>query len=259
MKISIITVCFNSDATIRDTIHAVASQRNVELEHIIVDGGSNDKTVDFIQQHSNQICKWISECDQGIYDAMNKGIKMASGDIIGFLNADDVYTNDHVLEKVLLSFSDSSVDACYSDLVYVEQNDIGKVVRYWKACEYKEGLYLNGWCPPHPTFFVRRSVYEKYGEFDLNYKLAADFELMARFIVKFKIKTKYIPATLVKMRLGGETNKSIFNILVQNYEILQAYRKNNIDFSPIKFIVGKVFSRGNQYFTKRNYKPSQNT
>ena len=248
MKISIITVCFNSAKTITDTIQSVANQDYTDIEHIIVDGGSTDGTVEIISKASN-VAHFISEPDDGIYDAMNKGIALAKGDVVGILNADDFYTSNHVLSKIATVFENPSIDACYADLVYVDQNNTDQVVRYWKSSPFKQGLFLKGWMPPHPTFFCRKSVYEKYGVFNLYYKIAADVEILFRFIEQVGIKTVYLPELLIRMRIGGTTNKSISNILIQNREILTVLVNHYGDVSYFKFFINKLASRVKQFVT----------
>jgi len=250
MKISIITVCYNSRTTIRDTIESVLAQNYSNIEYIIVDGLSNDGTLDIIREYGKRIDIVISESDIGIYDAMNKGIQSATGDVIGILNSDDFYIDDHVLSDVAKVFLDQNIDACYGDLVYVKQNNVDQVVRFWKSRDYKLGLFKAGWMPPHPTFFVRKSVYERLGSFDLNYKIAADFELLFRFIEQHKIRTRYLPKVLVKMRLGGKSNKSLANIYKQNREIIRALKCNYRRFSISKFLLNKAIIRFIQLLTK---------
>jgi len=247
MKISVITVSYNNAATIEDTIMSVASQSYQDIEHIIVDGGSTDGTLKVIGCHKNKISKFISESDEGIYDAMNKGIKLSQGDIIGFLNADDIYADNIVMGKVASVFDDPAVDACYADLVYVSKDDLNKVVRYWKSMEYRENLFRKGWMPAHPTFFVRKAVYDKYGNFDLSFKFQSDFDLTMRFLDVHKIKSIYIPEIFVKMRMGGATNKSMLNIIKGNIEAYRACLKNGINVSPF-FMVRKILSRIPQFF-----------
>jgi glycosyltransferase involved in cell wall biosynthesis len=246
LKISIITVCFNSATTIENTVVSVAGQKNVGVEHIIVDGASTDGTIDIVNKYKS-ISKFISEPDRGIYDAMNKGIALATGDVIGTLNADDFYANDNVLEDVAQIFLDTNVDACYGDLVYVSQENTNNIVRYWKSRNYVSGLFKSGWMPAHPTFFVRKGVYERLGSFDLNYKIAADFEILFRFIEQYKITTKYIPKVLVIMRLGGTTNKNLSNIFRQNKEIITILNNCYVDFSIVKFVFRKLFNRFFQF------------
>lgn len=249
--ISVITVCFNSSATIEDTINSVEAQIYSNVEHLVIDGASTDSTMEIVGQHAS-IKRAISEPDGGIYDAMNKGISIAQGEIIGMLNADDLYADDDVLSRVSELFSDASIDACYADLVYVKQQDTNVIVRYWKSREFESGLFKDGWMPAHPTFFVRKSVYERLGGFDLNYKIAADFELLFRFIEQHKIRTRYLPKVLVKMRLGGTTNKSLANIYKQNREILRVLKCNYSRFSISNFILNKAISRFTQFLTKPN-------
>jgi glycosyltransferase involved in cell wall biosynthesis len=249
-KISIITVCRNSAATIRETLESVASQSHRNLEHIIIDGCSTDGTLAVINEWKQYPVRLVSEPDKGIYDAMNKGVRLATGDIVGILNSDDLYYDVHVLENVSAAMGDASVDSCYADLVYVDKNNINQIVRYWKSCIFKKGLFQRGWVPPHPTFFVRRCIYEKHGLFDLNYLLAADFELMARFLERREIKSIYIPKIFVKMRFGGASNKSVINIIRQNIEIYKACKKNDVPLSLPSFLAMKTGSRIKQFFTK---------
>ena len=254
MKISIITVVYNSAATIEDTIMSVASQTYQDVEHIVVDGASTDGTLSVIHRHMDKIKRFISEPDKGIYDAMNKGIRLAGGDVIGFLNADDIYADNSVLEKVAGVFDDSAVDACYADLVYVSKDDLNKVIRYWKSREYQEGLFRKGWMPAHPTFFVRKAVYDKYGGFDLDFKFQSDFDLTMRFLEVYKIKAVYIPEIFVKMRVGGATNRSPINIIKGNIEAYRACKKNGLNVS-LFFIVRKILSRIPQFFSKHDIFP----
>jgi len=246
IKVSIVTASFNSERTIGETFSSLAEQTYPNIEHVLIDGGSSDSTVPIAKEQGNRIVKLVSEPDFGIYDAMNKGIRLASGGIVGTLNADDVYADSHVLEKVADVFSDPTVDVCYGDLVYVSPGDVNKVLRVWKASDYSQGLFLRGWVPPHPTFFVRRSVYEQHGGFDLDFPLAADFELMLRFLHCLRLKAVYIPHTLVKMRLGGATNKNIKNIFNQNVEIYRAGRKNNVPLG-MRYFAGKLYDRVKQH------------
>lgn len=250
MIISIITVCFNSEKTIGDTIKSVISQSHKNIEYIVVDGASNDGTMGVIERYRNALAEVISEPDHGIYDAMNKGIEKATGNVIGFINADDFYASPNVLQVVANIFSDPTVDACYGDLYYVRQYDTSTVVRYWKSSEFKQHSFEKGWCPPHPTFFVRREVYEHFGGFDLSYRIAADMELMMRFLEVHKIRARYIPDVLVKMRMGGTTNRSLSNIVKQNKEILRALKTHGLRSSALRLIASKLVSRGRQFFVR---------
>jgi glycosyltransferase involved in cell wall biosynthesis len=254
MKISIITVTLNSGKTIKETIESVIRQNYQNIEHIVIDGGSSDNTISIVQSYKKHISFLISENDYGIYDAMNKGIDVSAGDIIGFLNSDDFYANNEVINSVVKEFRNNpKIDACYSDLIYVDKFNTSKVIRYFKSSRFKEGLFSKGWCPPHPTFFVRRSVYERFGKFDTNYQISSDVDLMMRFLEKHKIKSQYISEVWVKMRTGGTTNKSLKNIWLQNKEILLSFNRNNLSVNIFKFFIFKIFSRLFQYF-KRPYK-----
>jgi glycosyltransferase involved in cell wall biosynthesis len=249
LKISVITVCFNSAGTIKDTIESISQQDYPKVEHIVVDGGSTDGTIDILRG-SRWVSSWISEPDFGIYDAMNKGLRLATGDVVGFLNADDVYATPTALSQIAQAFSNPEVDACYGDLVYVTQDDISRVVRYWKSGEYTKGNFSKGWMPPHPTFYARHEVYERFGGFDLNFKIAADVEFLMHVIEAGGIRLKYIPKLLVRMRLGGVTNRSLSNILKQNLEVARAAKKNNIPFFMIKYALCKSANRLTQFVRK---------
>lgn len=252
MKISVVTVCRNAESTIENTIDSVAGQTCNNVEHIIVDGASTDGTLDIIRRYEAVVAKWVSEPDQGIYDAMNKGLAMATGDIVGFLNSDDILASPTVLEQIDQVFRDESLDACFADLVYVDKHDLAKVVRYWKSSSFFAGAFSQGWCPAHPTFYARKSVYDSLGGFDTSYKLAADADLMMRYLEKGGIKSLYVPEVWVRMRLGGQTNRNISNILQQNREILQALRSNGLVVSPARFAAKKLTRRILQRYSKPN-------
>ena len=252
MKISIITVVLNNVNTIVDTINSVLCQKYKNIEYIIIDGGSTDGTLSLLKSRRHQLSALVSEPDRGIYDAMNKGLKLANGDVIGFLNADDFYCNSEVISKVAREFElDSFLEANYADLIYVDKINTSKSIRYFKSTEFKQGLFLKGWCPPHPTFFVRRSVYEKFGYFNLNYRIASDVDLMMRFLEIHKIKTQYISQTWVKMRMGGTTTKNLKNIWIQNQEILNSFRKEGLYVNTISFFIHKVISRSMQFLNHK--------
>ena len=250
MKFSIVTVCFNSAEHIADALESVDSQTGVDLEHWIIDGGSQDGTQTVVAKHERPWRHLISEPDGGIYHAMNKGIRLAKGDVIGFINSDDFYASAEVLALVEEVFADEQIDACYGDLCYVEQRNVASVVRYWRSSTFKPGLFSRGWVPPHPTLFLRRRVLERYGIFDQQYRIAADFELMARLIEVHRVKTVYIPKVLVKMRLGGTTNRSWSNILKQNLEIWHALGVHRLRPSLISFLLSKLSLRARQFFAK---------
>jgi glycosyltransferase involved in cell wall biosynthesis len=247
MKISIITVSYNSAETIADTIRSVAFQTYQDIEHLVIDGRSKDATMAVVEAHRHPNLFLTSEADRGIYDAMNKGVALATGDIIGFINADDFYPSPEVLSKVATAFKASGADCCYSDLCYVQQADTSRSVRYWRSSPFRSGLFAKGWCPPHPTFFVRREVYERLGGFDLTFKIAADAELMARFLEVGRISSHYIPEVLVHMRMGGTTNRSLTNVIKQNLEIRRGFLALGLGFSWVRFLSHKLLTRGLQY------------
>lgn len=249
MKISVITVSYNAAATIEDTLRSVAAQIHPEIEHIVVDGASRDGTREILERYRNSLAQLVSEPDQGIYDAMDKGIRFATGDIVGTLNADDIYANNRVLERVAQAFQDPGVEACYGDLVYVVHDDLTQIRRYWKSREYRPGMFSRGWMPAHPTFFVRRSVYQRCGLFDLRYHLQSDFELTMRFLEICRIKSVYLPGIMVRMRMGGVSNRSISNVIRGNIEAYKACKKHGIKVSPLFFLM-KIASRIPQFFTR---------
>ncbi len=252
MKISIITVSYNSEKFIEDCINSLLNQSYKNIEYIIVDGLSSDNTFKIVKQYSDFISVIVHEPDKGIYDAMNKGLKVSTGDVVGFLHSDDMYANQDVISKVVNLFkSDPELDACYGDLNYVKREDVSKVVRYWKSCKYEKGLFSKGWTPPHPTVFIKRKIYEYYGNFNTYYPIISDVELMMRFFEVKKIKTKYLNETLVKMRLGGKSNKSLRSVLYQNFDILNALKKNGLESNPIIFFINKIISRTKQYIQKQ--------
>ncbi len=225
MKLSIITAVYNNKNTIKDAIDSVLSQTYENIEYIVVDGGSSDGTVDILQSYGDKISKLISEPDKGIYDALNKGIESASGDVIGFLHSDDVYSNSSLLSKVAYLFGEH--DGVYGDLVYTPKDDTEKIFRHWRAGEFHANKLAWGWMPPHPTLFLKREVYKKHGGFDLDFKIAADYDFMLR-VLHTGIKTGYIPEVLYKMRLGGKSNKSLKNIIQKSREDYIAIQKNGV-------------------------------
>lgn len=225
------------------------SQRDIDLEFIVIDGGSTDNTLSILEENKNRIQHLVSEADKGMYDALNKGLSLASGEVIGVLNSDDLYADDMVLKKVLTVFEDTGSDTVYGDLVYVSRTDLSKIIRYWKSGKYETGMFERGWMPPHPAFFVKREVYEKYGYFNLELGSAADYELMLRFIRKAAVSTYYISEVLVKMRVGGISNKSLINRLKANENDLKAWQVNGIkhDWS-FRFL--KPLSKIKQYLSR---------
>lgn len=228
MKISIITITYNSAATLEQTIQSVLNQTYRSIEYIIVDGGSTDGTLAIIEKYKDKIHQFVSEKDNGLYDALNKAIAMASGDVIGMLHSDDFYIHDKVIEHYAAVFSKENPDAVYGDLYYVDKDNTDKIIRKWKSGTYRHGAFVNGWMPPHPTFFVKRNVYAAYGTFNPEFKSAADYELMLRFIHLHKIKLAYLPEYTVRMRVGGKSNKSVQNRINANLEDRRAWEVNGL-------------------------------
>lgn len=249
LKVSIITACYNSEITIENTIHSVLDQDYKKIEYIIVDGQSIDKTLDIVNKFSGKISQVISEKDAGMYHALNKGIRFASGDVVAFLHADDFYSHNSVVSMVVEQFEKTNADAVYGDLQYVDKKDTTKIFRNWKSCEYEDGLFLKGWMPPHPTFFVKKHCYEKFGIFKTNLKFAADYELMLRFIYKHKIKTSYIHEVFVKMRVGGKSNVSLMNRIKANREDRLAWKMNGLKPNFLTLIL-KPLSKIFQFLKK---------
>lgn len=227
MKISIITATYNSAATVRDTLISIAGQQYPSVEHIIVDGMSKDNTLTIVNEFAH-VAKVISEKDKGIYDAMNKGVQLATGEIIGILNSDDFYTGPSILEKVAMAFENPSVDAVYGDLQYVKPANVEVITRTWKAGAFQKKYLYYGWMPPHPTFFLRRHIYEKCGLFNTVLRSAADYELMLRVLLKYNTRVQYIPEVLVKMRAGGMSNASLKNRFKANKEDAMAWKLNDL-------------------------------
>lgn len=249
MKISIITAVYNGVKTIESCIKSILTQSYKNIEHIIIDGGSTDGTLEVIKTYTNKVAKVVSEPDRGIYEALNKGIRISSGDVIGLLHSDDFYAHGKVIEKVADVFMKYNVDSCYGDLQYVDKNDDSKVIRYWKSSKYRCGKFKYGWMPPHPTFFVKREIYEKYGNFNTDFRIAADYELMLRFLEKHKISTHYIPEVLIKMRLGGTSNKSLRNMFIKSSEDYRAWKINNLNRGFYTILL-KNLSKMPQFFKR---------
>jgi glycosyltransferase involved in cell wall biosynthesis len=250
MKVSIITVAYNAADTIADTIESVAQQDHVDIEHIIIDGASSDGTIEIVDRYRESLAIVVSEPDQGIYDAMNKGLRMATGEIVGMLNADDIYADNGVISRVAGVFAeDEGLDGVYGDIVFVNRQSPQKTVRYWKSRPYRDGLFEKGWMPPHPTFFVRSEVYRRYGDFDTRFRIQSDFDLCMRFMAIHHVRTRYLPGVMVKMRMGGVTSSGPVNVIKGNIEAYNACRKNGLKVSPL-FIARKILSRVPQFLRR---------
>ena len=248
MKISVITAVYNRHQTVGQALDSVLSQSYPAVESIVIDGASTDGTLAVLESYRPRLGVLISERDQGIYDALNKGIKHATGDVVGFLHADDVFENCEVLAKVAVAFQDPVIDAVYGDLVYVRHDDINKVIRYWKSGHYNDAALSRGWMPPHPTFYVRRSVYERLGGFDTRYRIAADYDTVLRFLAVGKIRAAYIPDVLVRMRAGGISNRSLKTILRKSLEDIDVLRRNQV--GGVVTLFQKNFSKLSQFWRR---------
>ena len=249
MKVSIITVTYNSEKYLKNCIESVIKQRYQDIEHIIIDGKSTDNTLSIIKKYKSHIVKTISETDRGIYDAINKGMVMATGDIIGNLNSDDILVDDDVIESIVKAFEQEKVDTVYGDLEYVAAIDTNKIIRIWKGKSFKRSRFRYGWMPAHPTFYIKRSLIEKYGYYQNHYYTAADYEFMARYLYKNRVSSYYLPKLIVKMRMGGQSNKNLYHRLRANRRDFLAMKKNNIPFAFFVSIL-KPLIKLNQFFKK---------
>ena len=215
---------------------SVAAQEGVEVEHIVIDGGSRDGTLEIIARHRDRISVLVSEPDGGIYDAMNKGLALATGDVVGFLNSDDIYAAPDALSSVQAAFADLRCQAIHGDVAYVAQDDLSRVLRHWTPNPEDAAGFRRGWHPPHPCFFVRRELVHRYGGFDLTFRIAADYEWMLRYVKRYQVALVYVPKLLVKMRVGGVSNGSLLGILRANIECYLAWRKNGLSANPLMVI-----------------------
>lgn len=250
LKISVITACFNSEATIGEAIATLKRQSWDNIEHVVIDGLSQDATVEIASKTLGDGDVLVSEKDQGIYDALNKGIQHASGDVVGFLHSDDLYANNEVLAKVARCFDDPRVGAVYGDLQYVNAVSPDKVIRHWRSGVFSVGKLKRGWMPPHPTFFMRRDLYRELGGFDLSYRIAGDYDSLLRYLSSEKVKAAYLPEVLIKMRVGGASNGSVKQIIRKSREDISAMRKNGIN--PLIALPCKNLSKLPQFFSGRS-------
>ena len=243
MKISIITASFRSAATIRDTLESVNIQTFPDIDHVIIDAASKDDTLQLVRDFGKRVVHVTCEPDKGIFDAYNKGLRVAKGDVIGILNSDDFYASPHVIADVMRVFEDPSVDAVYADLVYVDKDDTRRIVRHWKSHPYRDGDFSRAFSPPHPTLFLRRSVYERTGGFNPDFRLAGDYEYMLRAFHAARVKSVYLPEIVVKMRTGGATGGTWKFIKHQNVEILQALASQQVPVFKAAFFLRKLVDR----------------
>lgn len=248
MKVSIITATYNSSETIVDTLKSLEQQSYPDIEYIIIDGASKDNTLDVVRDNCSRVSKIISEPDKGIYDALNKGIQAATGDVIGFLHSDDLFAYPDAVADIVATLEKNQSQAAYADLAYVSKEDTEKMVRLWNSGAYQRNKMLSGWMPPHPTFYMKRELYLSLGQFDLGFKIAADYDSLLRYLWSNKVSMSYLPKVLIKMRVGGASNRSLSNIYKKTCEDIQALKNNNVFWPKAIFI--KNFSKIPQFFRR---------
>ncbi len=249
MKISIVTVAYNSAATIADTLRSVAAQTHSDIEHIVIDGASRDDTMALVRQEGAHLARVVSEPDQGIYDAMNKGLALATGDVLGFLNSDDMLADPGAAAAIAQALTDSGADAVFGDILMVDPVRLDRVRRYWRPGPHRPGALLRGWLAPHPTLYVRRQALLDVGGFDLSYPLQADFDLELKLFEKMKIRSHYLPRTLVRMRMGGASTGSWRNVVRGNLEAARSARSHGYG-GGVAFVATKVLSRIPQFLSR---------
>ncbi|HXP48942.1 MAG TPA: glycosyltransferase family 2 protein [Bacteroidia bacterium] len=243
LKVTIITACLNNADTLESALQSVVEQDYKNIEYIVIDGASTDGTQALLEKYKSKINVLISEKDKGIYEALNKGLNKATGDIIGFLHADDFYSTSTIISKIAAAFEKENTDCIYGDLQYVDRENSIRIVRNWKSEPYTEGLFLKGWMPPHPTFFLKKKWYDEYGNYNTSLSISADYELMLRMLHKHKLKAIYIPEVLVKMRTGGTSNRTLARRIKANMQDRQAWKINNLKpglLTLIKKPLGKI-------------------
>jgi len=249
MKLTIITATFNSAETIISCLKSVQEQTYTNIEHLIQDGHSQDDTINLINNFNSGNIRITSEPDTGLYDALNKGISHATGDVIGLLHSDDIFGSPVILEHIMNLFIKKNLDVAYGDLVYVNQGNRNKTIRYWKSKSFSKGLIKRGWMPPHPTVFMRKSVYLQYGLYDSKYKISADYEYILRIFLNTELKVEYLPEVVTKMTIGGKSNKSIKNIIIKSYEDYKILKGKRINF-PLVVLLIKNLRKFNQFFIR---------
>jgi glycosyltransferase involved in cell wall biosynthesis len=251
LRISLITAVRNRAHTVGATMESVRAQRGADIEHVVVDGASTDGTLAVLERYRDSVASFVSEPDRGAYDALNKGIARATGDIVGFLHSDDEFASPDALAQVEAAFADPSVACVYGDLVYVRKNDPAQVVRYWNAGKYRRERLALGWMPPHPTFYVRREIYERFGAFDTRFRIAADYECMLRLLWRHQLKAAYVPSVLVRMRTGGMSNGSLFSLFRKSCEDFAALRENEL--SAARAVLMKKMSKLPQFIAREPF------
>ncbi|MEZ9892259.1 glycosyltransferase family 2 protein [Vibrio lentus] len=248
MKVSVITATYNSSKTVLDTLQSLNEQTYTDIEYIIIDGGSSDNTVSVIKEHCPKVASIVSEPDKGIYDALNKGISAATGDIVGFLHSDDLLAYPDAIKELVETLQREKTQAVYADLEYVSKDDTSKVIRKWTSGAFEKQKLLSGWMPPHPTFFMKRDLYIKHGMFDLDLKIAADYDSLLRYLWSNNVTASYLPKVVTKMRVGGASNRSLANIIEKTKEDIQALKNNQLFWPSALFI--KNVSKIPQFFKR---------
>lgn len=249
MKVSIITATYNSEDTINDTLQSLNNQTYSNIEYIIIDGASTDNTLDVIKQGNSRVASLVSEPDNGIYDALNKGIKIATGDIIGFLHSDDLFAYPNAVEDIVETFNNYDTDAVYADLEYVKKENVDNIVRLWVSGNYNRNRLRHGWMPAHPTFYMKRSCYEEFGSFDLSFHIASDYDSILRYLWENKATMSYLPKVTIKMRIGGASNRSLKNIFLKTKEDIQALKNSDIPW--LWAVLIKNFSKLSQFIKRK--------
>ena len=249
LKVSIITPTYNSEKYLEECIQSVIGQGYKNIEHIIIDGKSSDNTLTIIRKYKPHIAHWISETDRGMYDAINKGMKMATGDIIGILNSDDLLDAEDVIEEITKAFESRQVGAVYGDLNFVAADDTSKILRIWRSSSFKRYRFKYGWMPAHPTFYIKRTLVQEFGGYENHYYSAADYEFMARYLYHHRVSAYHLPKLIVKMRMGGQSNKNIYQRIRANRRDFLAMKKNKIPFAFFVSIL-KPLSKIHQFYKK---------
>lgn len=248
MKVSIITATYNSSKTICDTLTSLNAQTYSDIEYIIIDGASSDDTIAVIEENCTRVATIISEPDEGIYDALNKGIRAATGDLVGFLHSDDLFAYPDAIKELVETLQRENTQSVYADLEYVSRDDTSKIIRKWKSGEFKQQKLRNGWMPPHPTFFMKRELYIQHGTFDLSLNIAADYDSLLRYLWSKNVTASYLPKVVTKMRVGGASNRSLKNIIEKTKEDIQALKNNRV-FWPSALLM-KNLSKFPQFFKR---------
>lgn len=249
MKVTIITVTYNAATYLQDCIDSVVGQTYPDIEHIVIDGLSTDGTVDIIKKYDNHITKWVTEKDGSMYDAINKGMQLATGDVMGILNSDDILASNKVIASIVQCFNENKVDSLYGDLEYVDQQKTDKVIRHWKGLPYKRYRFKYGWMPAHPTFYFKRSLLKELGGYQTHYFTASDYEFMARYLFRYRISAVYLPLLIVKMRVGGQSNKDAISRFRANRRDYLAMKANKIPFPHIASILKPLIKLRQFYYT----------